>query len=100
MTTELLPCPFCGEDPITTGKENVLGDIMVYCWGNESCGHRGLMMTEKQWNTRLQKATLHGVEFKIKRDCTANVQQDEELEAYKQKLHDMEKKWVAWIWGE
>lgn len=52
MTEQLKPCPFCGGEPTTHGKPNMLGDTLVYCWGTETCGHRGLIMTVEQWQTR------------------------------------------------
>ena len=50
MSEELKPCPFCGDTP--HAFEGMAG-LCVYCWNEDgSCGHRGIIMTLEEWNTR------------------------------------------------
>ena len=50
MSEELKPCPFCGDTP--HAFEGMAG-LCVYCWSEDgSCGHRGIIMTLEEWNTR------------------------------------------------
>jgi len=53
MSEEIKPCPFCGGTPHTF--EGMAG-VCVYCWEEDgSCGHRVIIMTLEEWNTRTEK---------------------------------------------
>lgn len=54
---ELLPCPFCGEQPLIADAAWIEGAAMIYCAADECMGPRttaaNIQDATVQWNTRL-----------------------------------------------
>ncbi|HEX2878776.1 MAG TPA: Lar family restriction alleviation protein [Polyangiaceae bacterium] len=55
---ELLPCPFCGGEPVTVIKRENAGRIGVFCGVGACAAFYARFATVEQWNTRATPADI------------------------------------------
>jgi hypothetical protein len=56
MTQELLPCPFCGSQPIASWKGGWRANLSPVMWTGCANGHRMIALPVDEWNTRTAPA--------------------------------------------